>query len=228
LVQRIKYDDLTNRVFGKLTAKKVVGRASNRTILWYCECSCGNSSIVRANHLKHNHTLSCGCYHREKIKDLYVDNLVGCRFSRLIVIERSEKITQRAATWKCKCDCGNIIETHTASLKSGHTRSCGCLHFDTIWKGGISTEPYCINWTKEFKEYIKERDGYRCLNPYCYNSDDILAVHHIDYNKKNCHPSNLITVCRSCNSRANKDRDWHKAWYQAIINRRYNYENNRY
>ena len=40
-------------------------------------------------------------------------------------------------------------------------------------------------------------------------------------NKKNCHPLNLITVCDPCNGRANKDRDWHTTWYQAIIYRRY-------
>jgi hypothetical protein len=26
------------------------------------------------------------------------------------------------------------------------------------WKGGISKEPYCQDWTKEYKEYIKQRD----------------------------------------------------------------------
>jgi len=35
--------------------------------------------------------------------------------------------------------------------------------------------------------------------------------------------SNLITVCVSCNSLANVNRSWHKAWYQAIMFRRYGY-----
>jgi hypothetical protein len=220
-----KYDDLTGKTFGKLTALEVVGRAKNRTILWRCRCSCGAETIVRANHLKHRHTTSCGCFHKEKLTDLYVKDLTGQRFERLVVQSRSNKKVGRAATWHCLCDCGNVIETTTSSLTTGHTKSCGCLHFDTIWKGGISCGPYCQNWTNEFKNYIKERDGNKCLNPYCYGGDGVLAVHHIDYNKKNCHPSNLITVCRSCNSRANKDRRWHKAWYQTIIKRRYNYEN---
>jgi len=91
------------------------------------------------------------------------------------------------------------------------------------WKGGISCEPYCFEWSsKEFKDYIKERDDYKCLNPYCCSKNpNDLTIHHIDYNKKNCDPSNLITLCVSCNSRANKDRKWHKAWYQAIMYRRY-------
>jgi len=93
------------------------------------------------------------------------------------------------------------------------------------WQGGISFEPYCAVWKdKEYKKDIRDRDGNRCLNPYCNskNKND-LAIHHIDYNKKNCKPSNLITVCRSCNSKANTDRMWHKAWYQTILKSRYKY-----
>jgi len=100
---------------------------------------------------------------------------------------------------------------------------CGPLAHN--WKGGISCEPYCFEWShKEFKDFIKERDNYKCLNPDCLNISNRLCVHHIDYNKKNCEPQNLITLCTSCNSRANKDRKWHTAWYQAILNKRYGYE----
>lgn len=91
------------------------------------------------------------------------------------------------------------------------------------WKGGVSKEPYCIEWTDEYKTYIKERDGNKCLNPDCMRNSNILTVHHINYNKKDCRPNNLITLCCSCNTRANKDRVWHKAWYTVIINKRYNY-----
>jgi len=99
----------------------------------------------------------------------------------------------------------------------------GCLNAN--WKGGISCEPYCFEWSfKEYKDFIKERDKNICLNPYCQKLDNKLRIHHIDYNKKNCHSSNLITVCSSCNSRANKDRNWHTAWYRAVLYRRYNYK----
>ncbi len=91
------------------------------------------------------------------------------------------------------------------------------------WKGGISKEPYCQDWTSDLKKFVKERDGYKCMNPICWGKDDMLHVHHINYNKKSCGPENLITICRSCNSRANFDRNWHEAWYKAILYRRYNY-----
>lgn len=93
------------------------------------------------------------------------------------------------------------------------------------WQGGKSFEGYCSVWQdQEYKQDIRERDGNKCLNPYCNSKDpNDLTIHHIDYNKQNCHPSNLITVCRSCNAMANKDRKWHKAWYRAIMYIRYNY-----
>lgn len=99
---------------------------------------------------------------------------------------------------------------------------------NTSWKGGISCEPYCDVWLdKDFKESIRERDNYICQNPDCWRKDckdGALSIHHVDYNKKSCEPKNLITVCRSCNARANKDRKWHKSWYQAILNKRYGYK----
>lgn len=91
------------------------------------------------------------------------------------------------------------------------------------WRGGISNLPYCHNWTKEYKEEIKKRDYYQCLNPYCFDIDSRLVVHHIDYTKTICGPNNLITVCGSCNSRANFDREWHTEWYRTILNKRYGY-----
>jgi hypothetical protein len=93
------------------------------------------------------------------------------------------------------------------------------------WKGGISCEPYCDVWLdKDFKKSIKERDRHRCQNPDCWGKSGVLTIHHIDYNKKNCRPENLITLCNSCNSRANKDREWHKDFYSIIIKKKYNFK----
>jgi len=90
------------------------------------------------------------------------------------------------------------------------------------WRGGIDCEPYCDAWAdSEYKESIKKRDGYMCLNPECNKITNTLCIHHIDYIKKNCHPFNLITICISCNVKANQNREWHKEWYRAIIERRY-------
>ena len=78
----------------------------------------------------------------------------------------------------------------------------------------------------QFKQMIKDRDGNICLN--CGKTEEQngrrLTGHHIDYDKKECPPKNIITLCHSCNSSANYDREWHTAYYQAMLYRRYGYE----
>lgn len=93
------------------------------------------------------------------------------------------------------------------------------------WRGGISCEPYCQIWTdKEYKQSIKDRDGNECQNPDCWNTAERVALHHINYIKKDCSPLNLITLCTSCNSRANKDREEHTLFYQNIMKEKYGYK----
>ncbi len=85
------------------------------------------------------------------------------------------------------------------------------------WKGGIALEPYCQIWgDREYKESIKERDDFKCQNPDCWDTSQDLVLHHIDYNKKNCHPDNLITLCVSCNIRANYRRESWKTFYKDL------------
>ena len=84
------------------------------------------------------------------------------------------------------------------------------------WKGGISNNPYSTDWTKTLKKSIKERDHYICQ--LCYETED-LVVHHIDYNKKNCDPENLITLCRKCNIKVNYNRE---CWIEYFRMRRQN------
>jgi hypothetical protein len=90
------------------------------------------------------------------------------------------------------------------------------------WKGGIACEPYAPIWVdKRFKSGIRERDNHTCQNPSCRKNSDGLTIHHIDYDKKNCDLKNLITLCVSCNCRANYDRDFWEAGYTAIIEKKY-------
>ena len=131
---------------------------------------------------------------------------------------------------KIQCPENHIFEMRWDAFQQGgrcpecwNIKNCGSTH--SCWQGGVTNDPYCDAWAdNEYKKSIKERDNYICLNPCCFKQNNRLSIHHIDYNKKNCHPSNLITLCNSCNSRANKNREWHKLWYQILMNNRYEYQ----
>lgn len=79
-----------------------------------------------------------------------------------------------------------------------------------MWLGGKSFEPYPIGWTKTFKQQIRDRDNHECQ--ICHKSeillDEILSVHHIDYDKENLEPENLISLCRSCHTKTNFNRNF--------------------
>lgn len=97
------------------------------------------------------------------------------------------------------------------------------------WKGGISTEPYCFIWSdKTYKEFIHERNSYKCQNPDCRQNclHLHLHIHHINYIKKDCDLQNLISLCPSCNARANFNRGYWTKFYQEIMSKKYGYSYN--
>lgn len=54
-------------------------------------------------------------------------DLTGQKFHRLTVIAQAGKACNGAAKWKCICDCGKEREVRGTDLRSGATKSCGCL-----------------------------------------------------------------------------------------------------
>ena len=59
-------------------------------------------------------------------------DLVGIRFSRLVVIEFSHSTPRGNSNknmyyWLCRCDCGNIKSINAGHLRVGKIHSCGCL-----------------------------------------------------------------------------------------------------
>lgn len=54
-------------------------------------------------------------------------DLKGEKYNRLTVIGRAPKGDCGKTKWRCRCDCGNIVELFTMHIRSGHTKSCGCI-----------------------------------------------------------------------------------------------------
>lgn len=53
-------------------------------------------------------------------------DLTGQRFGRLLVVSYIAS-TSGNSRWECICDCGARFKVRGSSLRSGYTRSCGCL-----------------------------------------------------------------------------------------------------
>ena len=71
------------------------------------------------------------------------------------------------------------------------------------WKGGKTKEVYSKEFIHKLKEQIRKRDNYTCQ--YCNikqeNLNRKLCVHHIDYDKENNAPENLLSLCGTCHAK---------------------------
>ena len=67
---------------------------------------------------------------KERISMSRVINRVGKIYGRLTVVSRNGSCASGAA-WLCECSCGNSITVSANHLRTGHTKSCGCLDSET-------------------------------------------------------------------------------------------------
>lgn len=87
-------------------------------------------------------------------------DITGKKVGRWTVLNYVKQNKRHDSVWLCKCDCGNIKEVVGGSLRSGASKSCGCLVVEVstkkATKHGLKKHPlYCI-----WKDMRK-----RCNNP---------------------------------------------------------------
>lgn len=89
-------------------------------------------------------------------------DLTGERFGRWTVVERAPS-TSRNAKWVCRCDCGRIKTVAAATLRSGVSKSCGCLRSELnrekMTKHGHSSDRIGHIWYV-MKERCKYSENY--------------------------------------------------------------------
>lgn len=94
-------------------------------------------------------------------------NIIGEKYSRLTVLRKGTDYVspngRKETKYVCQCECGTVKEIRTSALRSGYTKSCGCLNKE------LSRKQFTTHGKTDSKEYktwcgIKQR----CFNP---NSD---------------------------------------------------------
>lgn len=160
---------------------------------------CSNKNLSKKRHKK-----GCKCFKCTK------DG--GFRFHKIncqCIICKT--IRKEAHNKNCKC-C-------SCASRRGEYKECN----NGRWNNGSSNLPYSFNFNNELKEKIRKRDNYTCqlcgmieeesLNIW----NEVLNIHHIDYDKFNCEEKNLISLCRRCNSKVNTKRKYWKKYFEGII-----------
>ena len=220
--------NLIGKKFGRLIVIKQAENDRWGRATWLCKCeNDGNELVVDSSNLITGNTKSCGCLQLENLELGYkLENLVGQKFGRLTVISRAENYRiphgEELTQWLCECDCDKKrIAILARSLKSGQTKSCGCLKlelsriefgeaafnnlYDTYTKGARDRN-FDFELTKSEFRILTQQDCYYCgLEPiqikkgknhngnYLYNGLDRLD------NSIGYYLDNIVPCCGRCN-----------------------------
>lgn len=159
----INFIDITGQRFGRWT---VLSRAKNdvrNQTMWLCRCDCGTVRVVSGVNLRSGTSNSCGCLNLELISERNVErfknySLVGKKFGRLTVLERTDKRQRGLVIYKCKCDCGNIVFAKGCRLTEGSKQSCGCLN-------SVGEETISKLLRKNQIPFVQQKTFKDCINP---------------------------------------------------------------
>ncbi len=148
-------------------------------------------------------------------------DLKGQTFGRLVVLQQFGRARNGSIMWECFCECGNVHWVNSGNLRSGHTRSCGCLHLDTVrlsrgeaafnglfYHRKKDAKYRSIKWKltkQEFRRITKQNCFYCGVKPYAEASGTRIngnyrynGVDRID-STKGYTKDNVVPCCKQCN-----------------------------
>jgi len=89
-------------------------------------------------------------------------DLSKIRFGRLVALRRDGTTKLGMALWLCLCDCGQSIVVRRGNLKTGNTRSCGCLGNEVRVESGHANKKHGLEGTPTYSSWHAMKN--RCLS----------------------------------------------------------------
>lgn len=116
-----------------------------------CRCQCGNERLISIRYLLENDGQICHCREsrgrmpgRPTDRPLRRTYLAGGTVSgRLTALEDAAHCTDRVL---CRCECGTETRKAAEMVKTGRTKSCGCLRVDASKTHGLYRHPLYRIW----------------------------------------------------------------------------------
>ena len=150
---RATIHDLTGQRFGHLLVIENTNKKYTTNYIWKCKCDCGNICEIPGAELVCGKIKSCGCqqYNKEHTRK----TMVGLRFGKLTVLQPYGTAQDGTIDYLCQCDCGNKKIINGSSLRSGTTKSCGCINYSI---GEQYIKDILISNNIDFKKEYKFED----------------------------------------------------------------------
>lgn len=137
----------------------------NGSIVFNCRCKCGKEAKLLYSTLKAGKSYSCGCMRGILSAPYTTLDLLGKRFGKLTVIEKTDKRSKGSVIWKCRCDCGEICETLSNFLTHGSVKSCRKCAREKIIAAVKAANTKWKNADEHRIVHILNGMMFRCYNP---------------------------------------------------------------
>jgi len=217
--------DLTGNRYGRWMVLERTGNDKRGRARWLCRCDCGNEKIVAGASLRSGASRSCGCLQKERASRAGFVDLTGHRYGRLTVVKRMASNKHGQTTWLCKCNCGNEVIVLSNNLRSGNTKSCGCLNKERVREAHLlpegvaafnelftrmqrNAEERNLEWqlTREQVRYLTKQSCYYCgaepskvsHRPQFNGTYVYNGIDRVD-NAKGYTVDNVVPCCEHCN-----------------------------
>lgn len=158
--------NLTGQRFGRLTALEPLNKRGGSSVIWKCQCDCGNICEVQTNNLNSGNTKSCGCLSREKAAENVAKAGRSCALDltnkilptgSTILSQTEERDRSGSVIWNCKCGlCGKFYRASAGELNASRHMICpNCASKET--KGEAIIKQILVqNNIKFLQEYTFE------------------------------------------------------------------------
>lgn len=161
-------------------------------------------------------------WHREKVKHHFCNHTCEGAWSTKTGSRRGKNNgSYNTVEIACAGGCG-VMVSKAASLinrRNGNVYCSDCVHLVRRGRKGFYVG-YPPDFSANLRKQIRQRDNYTCQN--CMQQQRragyTLHVHHIDYDKHNSAPMNLISLCRTCHGLTNFGTEqWRKKFADLMI-----------
>lgn len=226
--------------FGNLIVGDIADNYYKSGVWYHCKCKCGNPEdlIRKGTELRRaNRFHSCGFCERYE--------MINHKYGRLTVKECIGKIPNKHGVFfLCDCECGNKnVIKEMSKLKTGHTKSCGCLQKEVVSKTNKKYNTFdiqgdvVVGYTSNGESFFFDAEDLQKVKKYCwyitntgYVAHDNILLHryvlgasdgfdvdHKNHNTVDCRKSNLRECTHKENICNSKTPSHNTSGYKGVI-----------
>lgn len=153
-------------------------------------------------------------------KALNKEDLTGKRFGKLVVIREIDRVNPRIRNlrWLCRCDCGNETAVLSNKLKSGHTKSCGCIRDEQPLLSIL--EESRVDGVRTANLMSKTRSdsstGVKGVRPRVDKEGFVSYIAYITIKGKRIHLGVFDNLTAAAGARRRAEEEYHKPYINAL------------